>query len=118
MKSRPLITRFRFALAGLRYALRHERSFRTHLSAVLFVAVAVFWFRPPLIWQALLWVMVALVLAAELFNTALEATLDALHPQQAEFVRNAKDCAAAAVLILSIAALLVFALMALAIKLQ
>ncbi len=115
MKGRHLIARFGFAWAGLRYACRHERSFRTHLLALVFVALAIVWLRPPLIWQALLWVMVALVLAAELINSALEATLDALHPEQAEFVRHAKDCAAAAVLVLSIAALLVFALMALSI---
>lgn len=100
-----------FSLAGIRYAFRHERSFRTHLLAVAFVGGAILLLRPPLIWQALLWAMVALVLAAELFNSALEAALDALHPDEAEFVRNAKDCAAAAVLILSLAAVAVFALM-------
>jgi diacylglycerol kinase (ATP) len=55
--------------------------------------------------------MVTLVLAAELFNTALEHALDGLHPQQAEFVRLAKDCAAAAVLVLSLGAVVVFGLM-------
>jgi diacylglycerol kinase (ATP) len=41
----------------------------------------------------------------------LEHALDGLHPQQAPFVRIAKDCAAAAVLVLSAASVVVFALM-------
>jgi len=69
------------------------------------------WLSPPLLWAALVAVMVTLVLAAELFNTALEHALDGLHPQQAEFVRLAKDCAAAAVLVLSLGAVVVFGLM-------
>lgn len=63
--------------------------------------------------MALVIVMVALVLAAELFNTALEHLLDGLHPQQAEFVRIAKDCSAGAVLLFSITSVVVFALMVL-----
>jgi hypothetical protein len=55
--------------------------------------------------------MIALVLAAELANTALEHLLDGLHPEQAEFVRIAKDCSAAAVLVFSTTSVAVFALM-------
>lgn len=111
MKGQGLLQRIGFAWAGIRYAVRHEKSFRTHLLAVVFVAGAIYWLRPPGVWQAMLWIAVALVLAAELFNSALEAVLDALHPDAADFVRNAKDCAAAAVLVLSLAALAVFVLM-------
>jgi len=114
MKGKGLLARFGFAWAGIRHAISYERSFRTHLLGLVFVGVVIAWLRPPLVWQALLWVMVALVLAAELINSALEAVLDALHPQQADFVRVAKDCAAAAVLVLSMAALAVFVLMLMA----
>ena len=67
--------------------------------------------RPALIWVALIITLVGLVLAVELVNTALERTLDGLHAEQAEFVRIAKDCAAAAVLVLSATSVVVFALM-------
>jgi diacylglycerol kinase (ATP) len=50
--------------------------------------------------------LVGLVLMAELFNTAIEAVLDGLHPGEGDFVRKAKDCAAAAVLVASTAAVL------------
>jgi diacylglycerol kinase (ATP) len=48
-----------------------------------------------------------LVLVAELINTALEATLDGLHPDQAPFVKLAKDCAAGAALVASMTAAVV-----------
>lgn len=111
MKGLSLWRRFSFALAGVVHALRHERSFQTELFAAFLVLVVLLWLRPPLLWAALLIAMVVLVLAVELINTALEALLDGLHPERAEFVRRAKDCAAGAVLILSLGSVLVFVLM-------
>ena len=69
------------------------------------------WLRLPLIWFALVVVTIGAVLAAELINTALEHALDALHPQPAPLIKIAKDCAAAAVLVLSATAAVVFLLM-------
>ena len=58
--------------------------------------------------------MVSLVIAAELINTALEHLVDHLHPEQHPRIKIVKDCAAAAVLILSIGALWVAAMMIIA----
>jgi diacylglycerol kinase (ATP) len=77
--------------------------------------VASRWLHPAILWQALV-VVISLVLAAELFNTALEQVLDGLHAEQAEFVRIAKDCAAGAVLVFGIASVIVFVLMVLDLK--
>ena len=118
MKGQGFARRLRFALAGLRQAWAGERSFRVQLLAAAGALGAVLWLRPPLIWAGLVAIMIGLVLAAELLNTALERTLDGLHAEQAEFVRIAKDCAAAAVLLLSATALVVFALMLLALYSQ
>ncbi len=111
MKGFPLWQRFSFALAGVAHAARCERSFRTQLLAASFAFVAILWLQPPLLWAALLVVIAALVLALELINTALEELLDGLHPERAEFVRRAKNCAAGAVLMMSLGSVLVFALM-------
>ena len=45
--------------------------------------------------------------AAELLNTALEHLADRLHPEQHPTIQAAKDCAAAAVLVASLAAVLI-----------
>lgn len=111
MKGRVFTQRLRFALAGLREAFASERSFRVQMLAGGGALGTLVWLRPPLLWVALIVVMIGLVLAAELINTALEHTLDGLHAGQAEFVRVAKDCAAAAVFVLSATAATVFVLM-------
>lgn len=51
------------------------------------------------------------MIAGELFNTALENLIDALHPEINPLVGAAKDCAAASVLIFSLASLGIFALL-------
>ena len=111
MKGLPLRRRVACALTGVAHAARCERSFQAQLLAAMLVAGAIYWLRPPLLWAGLLVAMVALVLALELVNTAIEALLDGLHPERAEFVRLAKDCAAGAVLLMSMASVLVFVLM-------
>jgi diacylglycerol kinase (ATP) len=52
-------------------------------------------------------VVVALVLAMELVNSAIEAVIDLLHPERHEEIRAAKDMVAGAVLLISLAALIV-----------
>jgi diacylglycerol kinase (ATP) len=104
MKSRPFTTRLGFAFAGLRAAWRHEKSFRTQSWLALAVLLLLLLVRPALLWWALIGVMVAAVLAAELINTALEHLADHLHPEHHPKIKLVKDCAAAAVLLLSLGA--------------
>ncbi|MHB1591123.1 MAG: diacylglycerol kinase [Sulfuricella sp.] len=111
MKNQPLYRRFRFAWQGLVAAFLHEASFRTQVLAAVVAIGAMLLIRPPLVWVTLVSIMIGLILAAELFNTALEHALDGLHPEQAPFVRMAKDCAAASVMVLSVCSVIVFLLM-------
>lgn len=108
MKGQGFVRRARFASLGLLYALRHEASFRIQCAAAVGVIGITVWLRPPGVWIALVAICIGMVLAAELFNTALEATLDGLHPEASDFVRVAKDCAAAAVLVLAVVSVVVF----------
>ena len=64
--------------------------------------------QPQAIWWALIGIMIFLVLAAELLNTALEHLADHLHPEMHPRIKLVKDCAAAAVLLLSLAAVITF----------
>jgi undecaprenol kinase len=97
-KNRSFPQRLGFAVAGLRHALRGERSFRTQLGMLAVLVVVLAWVRPPALWWALLSLCSAGVLAAELFNTAIEHLADHVHPDLHPQVRIVKDCAAAAVL--------------------
>jgi diacylglycerol kinase (ATP) len=109
MKNQPFVSRVGFALAGIASALRAERSFRVHAIAVVGVTALLVWLRPAPVWWAVVALACALVLAAELVNTALERLADHLHPEQHPGIREVKDCAAAAVLVASVGALAVAA---------
>jgi diacylglycerol kinase len=52
-------------------------------------------------------VAIALVLSAEALNTAIERTVDLVEPERHPWARDAKDLAAAAVLIASLCSLIV-----------
>ena len=111
MKGLGPITRFGFALRGIADAWKAELTFRIQVAAGVAAAVVTAAVQPGSLWVALVAVTIGAVLAAELFNTALEHTLDALHPERAPFVRIAKDCAAGAVLVLSVTSIVVFVAM-------
>lgn len=108
MKNQPFQRRFGFALQGLHAAWRGEASFRFQCLACAAVVAVLLWRRPAPLWWAALLTMCALVLAAELLNTAFEAALDLLHPAHHAAIGIAKDCAAGAVLVLSLASAAVF----------
>lgn len=111
MKNRGFPRRLAHAWAGITSAWRSERSLRTHTAAALGLLFALIVLRPAPVWWALTGMMAALVIAAELINTALEHLADHLHPEQHPRIKTVKDCAAGAVLVLSLAALWVAALM-------
>lgn len=104
MKGQPLHRRMLFALHGLKLALLRERSFRTHLAVSVIVVTLLLLMRPSAVWSAILILTIGLVLATELLNSALEALIDHLHPEEHPAVGAAKDIAAGAVLVASIAA--------------
>lgn len=107
MKNQPFASRLGFAFGGIAWTLRSERSFRVHIAAVLVVSAALIWLRPAPLWWAAAALACALVLAAELVNTAIELLADHLHPEVHPGIRRVKDCAAAAVLVASLGALIV-----------
>ena len=104
MKNRPFRARLGFALAGIRIVARREKSFRTQLCLAVVAAALTAALRPGAIWAAVMALAIALVLALEMVNAALEYLIDRVHPEIAEEIGFAKDAAAGAVLLASIAA--------------
>lgn len=112
MKNESFPHRLANAAAGLRHGLQHERSLRLQCLALLVVVVLLVILRPGAAWTALVLMASGAVIAAELFNTALEALADHVQPGQHPGIRIVKDCAAAAVLMTSLAAVAVGAALA------
>lgn len=96
-----------FALAGLMYSLRRERSVRFEAAVLVLVLAALVITHPGPLWWAAVALASAGVLAAELLNTAIEAMADHLSPELHPQIRIVKDCAAAAVFVAVVGALAV-----------
>jgi undecaprenol kinase len=107
MKGHRFTDRLGFAWAGLRTAWHTEKSLRTHAMATAGVTAALLTTRAPPLWWAVMAVTIALVVCAELLNTAIEALADHLHPQRHDAIKRTKDVAAGAVLVSSLGALAV-----------
>jgi undecaprenol kinase/diacylglycerol kinase (ATP) len=106
-KSPHLIASFGFALQGIAHAFRTQRNFKVHAGITLAVIVAGVLLGISAEQWAILAVTIALVLQAELVNTALEAVVDHVAPEFHALAKIAKDCAAGAVFVCAIIAVLV-----------
>jgi diacylglycerol kinase (ATP) len=104
-RNRDFLTRVGFALHGLGHSLRTQASLRFQAIAGAAALLALVMLRPSAVWWALVLLASTIVLAAELFNTAIEELADALHPEHNPGLRIAKDCAAAGVLLAALGAL-------------
>lgn len=101
---------FRYAFQGMAELIRHEHNARIHIAAALAALTLSAILRiSPLEWVAII-LCIALVLAAEAANTAIEALADKTTPYPHPLIKKAKDTAAAAVLILALASVIVAAI--------
>ncbi len=110
-KNRDLLGPFKTAMSGLVYTFKTQRHMRFHLYVVSIVLILGILFRLRLHELLVLLFVISLVLVAEMFNSAIEATVDLVQPNYHPLAKFAKDIAAGAVLITTMLALLGGALM-------
>jgi diacylglycerol kinase len=98
---------FRYAFEGWWYVLKTQRNAWIHALISIAVFIVCFWLDLPGRDWAVIILTIAMVWAAEFFNTALEAMIDLASPDHNHLAKVSKDVGAAAVLIASSAAVLV-----------
>jgi len=103
-----LFTSFGYAWAGLTYAFQTQRNFRIHLIVgSMAIALSIFLALTP-VEIAIITLTCGSVLTMELLNTALESVVDlTVRQTYHELAKTAKDCAAGAVMISAMFAVLV-----------
>jgi len=101
---KKLINSFRYAIEGFISSFKTERNMKIHVLAMVLVVVAGLYLKLSLIEWCFISVAIAVVLGAELFNTAIETIVDMVSPEQNPKAKLAKDISAAAVLVLAIGA--------------
>ncbi len=104
-----LLASFRYATSGILRTLCTQRNMRIHWVSAVAVMLVGMALDLDLASRATLVFSVGLVLCMEVLNTALEAFVDLHVKQYARAAMVAKDAAAAAVLILAVGSVVVFA---------
>jgi diacylglycerol kinase len=101
---RDRVRSFRCAARGLFGLIRSEHNARLHLAATIIVCALAAWLRVTVNDWCWLAAAITMVWTAEALNTALERLADAATPEFHPLVGQAKDLAAAAVLIAALGA--------------
>ncbi|MGL4632187.1 MAG: diacylglycerol kinase family protein [Leadbetterella sp.] len=102
-----MLQSFKYAFSGFFELLRTENNMKFHaLASVFTIGLGKYLGLSPRQWCIIV-ICIGMVMSAEAFNTALEKLCDKLHPEKDEAIRQVKDFASAAVLILALVSLTV-----------
>ncbi|MGQ3481826.1 diacylglycerol kinase family protein [Paenibacillus sp. TY11] len=107
MRRQPWRMTFRYAAEGVIYALRTQVNMRIHVVVALLVIVAGLTLRISRLDWLFVCVAIAIVIVAELINTAVEAAVDLISPAIHPLAKAAKDTAAGAVLLAAVFAVII-----------
>ncbi len=105
---RKLSDAFAYAIIGLGYAVRTQRTLRIHLAIAVVVGLLLVWLELPALEAAVVILAIVVVITTELLNTGVEAVVDLLvERNHHELAKMAKDIAAGAVLVTALGAAIV-----------
>lgn len=105
-----ILRSFSYAFQGLTYTFKTQANFRIHIVGFVFMNATAYYFRFTT-WEYIICLLLSsLVFCAELFNTAIEAVVDLNTQELKPLAKIAKDCAAGAVLIMAISAVIVWSI--------
>ena len=107
MKRQNLVESFNSAIEGFIYVFRTQRNMRLHFIIGLAVILMGLFLNFSYLELIILCLTIAFVLFAEMFNTALEHTIDIVKEDFHPLARIVKDISAGAVLLSAIAAIIV-----------
>ena len=99
-KTRPnIIEAFNAAIQGILYTFKYERNMKIHYFIAALVLLVSLFFDLDKIEMMILILSISLVIVSEMFNTAIENTVDLVTDKYHNLAKIAKDVAAGGVLI-------------------
>lgn len=104
---KQFINSFNYAIAGVVHGLKTQRNMQVHLLVAVLVLFISFNLKLERIELLSIAFAIALVLIAEMLNTAVEKIVDIISPEVSSGAKTAKDIGAGAVLIAAINAIIV-----------
>ena len=105
------IDRFRFsfrnALIGIKIAYKSQKNLRVHIFFGFLVIIIGVFLKVSIVEWLILLLTILVVVITEMFNTALEFTVDLYSTEYSNQAKKAKDVSAAGVLITAFSAILI-----------
>lgn len=106
-RQKRLFNSFKYAFNGFKSAFKTEQNLEIHILISIVVVIMGFIFKISLIEWCICLSLFALVIGAELMNTALEHTIDLLEPHYNESAKIVKDTSASFVLVFAILSVII-----------
>ena len=106
MDSRKFFKSFTFAIQGI-FTATKEQNMRFHLLSAVVVIIAGLMTGLSLMEWLILIIMIALVISAEMINTAIERVVDLASPDIHPLAKDAKDISAGAVFVFALSSVII-----------
>lgn len=107
VKTKKLINSFKYAIEGFVSSFKTERNMKIHILVMIIVIILGILLKISKLEWIICIILFSLVIGSELFNTAIETTVDIAMPYKNDKAKLAKDVSAAAVLIIALAAAII-----------
>ena len=107
MKNRKILKSFKYAFNGIITSFKTEKNMKFHILMMVLVIIAGTLLKISKIEWIICVILFALVISAELINTAIETIVDMITMEKNEKAKIAKDVAAGAVLLASFCSVIV-----------
>ncbi len=99
---KKILNSFKYAFEGIFSAFKTERNMKIHVLIMILVIIMGYIFKISRNEWFIFIILFSIVIAGELFNTAIETVVDIAMPEKNEKAKKAKDISASAVLVLAI----------------
>lgn len=101
---------FSYALQGFKTAFSTQPNFKIHSIGFIFMNVSSYYMQFDRMEYIVCLILSCLVFSLELVNTAIESSVDLVSPDISPLAKTAKDCAAGAVLVAAICAVIAWSI--------
>lgn len=98
---------FKYAINGIKEVIKQERNFRIHLVMAIFVILFSFLIGLNMVEWAVILLVIGIVLAMEIINSAIERIIDYIKPEIHPQAKLIKDMAAGGVLVAAFLAVVI-----------
>ncbi len=107
IEHRTLVNSFKYAIAGLSFAVKYNQNIKIHVIAAVLVILLSILLKVNRFEMGILGIMILLVISTEMINTSIEEMTNLITSEHRKEAKIAKDVAAGMVLITSFGAVII-----------